>query len=73
MLGIARIVGRRLGVKLDPDDLRDKGIRAAKKYLEGLCGVVFPAGGAPPGKSAALQSPAQCYRPQSWACQATEE
>ena len=44
MLGIARIVGRRLGIKLDPDDLRDKGIRAAKKYLQHLCSVAFPEG-----------------------------
>ena len=44
MLGIARIVGRRLRIRLDPDDLRDKGIHAAKKYLEDLCGIAFPEG-----------------------------
>jgi hypothetical protein len=42
MLGICRVVGERLGIKLDPNDLRDEGIRAAKKYLEDRCGIPFP-------------------------------
>ena len=42
MLFVARILGRHLDIKLDPDDLKDKGIFAAKKYLEDLCGITFP-------------------------------
>ncbi len=42
MLGICRIVAELLVIKTDPDDLRDEGIRAAKKYLDHLCGITFP-------------------------------
>ena len=42
MLNIARILGTHLGITLDPDDLKDKGIFAAKRYLESLCGIAFP-------------------------------
>jgi hypothetical protein len=42
MLSIARTLGRHLSISLDPDDLKDKGIFAAKKYLESLCGIAFP-------------------------------
>jgi hypothetical protein len=42
MLSIARVLGTHLGISLDPDDLKDKGIFAAKKYLESLCGIAFP-------------------------------
>lgn len=44
LLDIARFVGRRLGIKLDPNDLSDTGIHAGKKYLEALCGIAFPEG-----------------------------
>jgi hypothetical protein len=44
MVDIARTVGRDLGIELDPDDLRDNGILAAKKYLQCLCGIAFPEG-----------------------------
>ncbi|MGA7501590.1 MAG: hypothetical protein WBX00_33075 [Isosphaeraceae bacterium] len=42
MLSIARTLGTHLGITLEPDDLKDKGIFAAKKYLESLCGITFP-------------------------------
>jgi hypothetical protein len=44
MLEIGRIVGRHLNVNLEPEDLWDKGIHAAKKYLEKLCGINVPNG-----------------------------
>jgi hypothetical protein len=44
MLEIARLTGRHLGIALVPEDLSDKGIHAAKTYLEKLCGIAFPAG-----------------------------
>src|SRR5205823_3270667 len=42
MFRICRILSEHLGIKLDPTDLREEGIRAAKKYLEDLCGIPFP-------------------------------
>jgi hypothetical protein len=42
MLNIARNLGTHLGISLDPDDLKEKGIFAAKRYLESLCGIAFP-------------------------------
>jgi hypothetical protein len=42
MVNLARVVGRKLGIKLDPDDLKHTGIHAAKVYLESLCGIEFP-------------------------------
>lgn len=47
MLAIARTLGQHLGITLDPDDLKDRGIFAAKKFLESLCGISFPEGGRP--------------------------
>ena len=41
-MGIARLGGSRLKISLGPDELNDKGIRAAKKYLDKLCGVKVP-------------------------------
>jgi hypothetical protein len=43
MLEIARFMGQHLGVNLVPEELSDKGIHAAKTYLEKLCGIAFPA------------------------------
>jgi hypothetical protein len=42
MFKIARFVGGRLKIKLDPEELCDKGIRAAKKFLEKLCDITIP-------------------------------
>ena len=42
MFEIARIVGHHLKINLEPEELGDKGIHAAKKYLEKLCGVTVP-------------------------------
>ncbi|MCI0703846.1 MAG: hypothetical protein L0241_22530 [Planctomycetia bacterium] len=42
MLGVATTVGRQLGIKLRPDDLRHNGIFAAQVYLRDLCGIDFP-------------------------------
>ncbi len=42
MHGICRIVAELLDIKIDRGDLRDEGIRAAKKYLERICGITFP-------------------------------
>jgi hypothetical protein len=47
MIELCGRVGRFLGVKLTVSDLKDKGIFAAKKYLETLCGVPFPTGKRP--------------------------
>jgi hypothetical protein len=43
MMALARVVGKHLGLGIGPEDLKDKGIFAAKKYFEKLCGVAFPA------------------------------
>jgi hypothetical protein len=42
MLGLAEMVGRHIGIKLSPDDLRHSGIFAARVYLTDLCGIAFP-------------------------------
>lgn len=42
MVNLARVVGRKIGIKLDPDDLKHTGIHAARVYLEALCGIDFP-------------------------------
>ncbi|HLN30051.1 MAG TPA: hypothetical protein VK395_20075 [Gemmataceae bacterium] len=42
MVNLARVLGRKIGIKLDPDDLKHTGIHAAKMYLESLCGIEFP-------------------------------
>lgn len=44
MLEIARDVGRHLRINLDPEELRDKGIHAAKTHLQKLCGITVPNG-----------------------------
>jgi hypothetical protein len=44
MLSITRTLGKHLRITLDPDDLQDKGIFAAKKYLKSLCAIAFPEG-----------------------------
>jgi hypothetical protein len=43
LFGIARFVGSRLDIELDPSELADKGINAARKFLKKLCGVEIPA------------------------------
>jgi hypothetical protein len=42
IVDLARYVGRRVGSKKRLDDHRDRGILAAKKYLDECCGVGFP-------------------------------
>lgn len=42
MVNLARVVGRKIGIKLDPDDLKHTGIHASKVYLESLCEIDFP-------------------------------
>jgi hypothetical protein len=42
LIGLARYLGRHLDVKLDPEELSDQGIHAAKTYLARLCGIAFP-------------------------------
>jgi hypothetical protein len=42
ILDLAATLGRQIGIKLSPDDLRHSGIFAAKVYLTDLCGIVFP-------------------------------
>lgn len=42
MVNLARVVGRKMGIKLAPDDLKHTGIHAARVYLESLCGIDFP-------------------------------
>jgi hypothetical protein len=44
MLALAAMLGRHIGIKLSPDDLRHNGIFAAKVYLTDLCGIAFPDG-----------------------------
>jgi hypothetical protein len=39
---IARQTGKYLQIKLEPDELGDRGIRAAKTFLEKLCDVTIP-------------------------------
>jgi len=41
-MGICRLVGDHLNIKLGPDKLKDKGIEAAKTYLEKLCNITVP-------------------------------
>ena len=42
MLDLAATLGRHIGIKLRPDDLRHSGIFAAQVYLTDLCGIAFP-------------------------------
>jgi hypothetical protein len=42
MLNLAATLGRHIGIKLSPDDLRHSGIFAAQVYLTDLCGITFP-------------------------------
>lgn len=42
MMNICRLIGSRLKIKLGPEKLSDKGIEAAKTYLEKLCDVNVP-------------------------------
>jgi hypothetical protein len=42
MMNICRLVGGRLKIKLGPDKLSDKGIEAARTYLEKLCDITVP-------------------------------
>lgn len=47
MMNICRLVGRHLNLKLGPEMLKDKGIEAAKTYLEKLCDIAVPTNGRP--------------------------
>ena len=42
MMNICRLVGSRLKIKLGPEKINDKGIEAAKTYLEKLCDITIP-------------------------------
>ena len=42
MLDLAATLGRQLGIKLSPEDLRHSGIFSAKVYFTALCGISFP-------------------------------
>ena len=44
MMNICRSVGCHLKIRLGPEELKDKGIVAAKTYLEKLCGITVPSG-----------------------------
>jgi hypothetical protein len=42
MMGICRLVGSELHIKIGPENLKDKGIEAARTYLEKLCDITVP-------------------------------